>query len=109
MGPESKPELDQLKTDLNMLSKKNKSKVVVRIIALGVIFVVWASLVWIWRNDAAKISLVFGASGVTVSWIFQKIVELLEEKTASEVTLTIVVNMREEGSQSVVEILSRKL
>jgi hypothetical protein len=109
MGEESKPQLDQLKSDLNMLSKKNKSRVVVRIIALGVIFLVWAWLVWIWRNDAAKISLIFGASGITVSWVFQKIVELLEEKKASEITLTLVISMRDEGSQSIVEILSKKL
>lgn len=109
LGGESTPQLEQLKSDLNMISKKNKAKVVIRIIILGVIFVVWAGLVWIWRNDAAKISLVFGASGVTVSWLFQKIVELWEEKTASEITVTLVVSMRSDESQSVIQVLASKL
>lgn len=106
---ESKLQLHHLQADLSALGKKNKRKVVIRAVAIAVIFVGWAYLVWIWRNDAQRISLALGASGITISWIFQKILELWEEKKASEITLTLVINIREDQSKSVIEILSKKL
>jgi hypothetical protein len=109
MGSVEDLNVEALKADLASVSKRDKKSVFMRILLQIILFIGSAFMVWKWRGEPERVSLVFTASGITISWLFKSILELWEEKTASETTLILVVKLNEDYSRSIIEALSKNI
>jgi hypothetical protein len=109
LGTTPELDLEGLKTELQVVIKKDKKSVVVRLIIILIIAVamVWAILYW--RNNPQAISFVLGGSGITLSWLVKEVYGLSEEKTASTVILVLVRELNPDNSKSIVTVLSKRI
>lgn len=102
-------EKDQLREDLNNISKRNGTIFWVILIIIILLFALSLLFIAMNQDEPDKIKLIFGITGISVMGLIYYMVKIWKEKNYIDMTLILVRTLKEETVFSILNALHQKL
>ena len=100
---------DQLREDLNNISKRNGTIFWVILIIIILLFALSLLFIAMNQDEPDKIKLIFGITGISVMGLIYYMVKIWKEKNYIDMTLILVRTLKEETVFSILNALHQKL
>lgn len=101
--------LEEFPSDLKAVRKTGNRFFSVCVIMLCVLFILSLALILVFLNDPAKISVVFGITGVSFAWIVRMMFKIWKQKSYIDIIMMIIGSTKKDISRSIITILAKKL
>jgi hypothetical protein len=109
-GPSSEAlNLDQFRSEIEAVRSGSRSAFNIAVGMLVVVFVIACAVVLAFVNKPSVIAGVLAASGVSITGVVTTMIRLWKQKVASDILISLAMNLSDDNVQAVINILKEQI